>query len=1018
MVARKAIGEGVTMKPSAADRYAPLGWPQASANDLSQLFFRLAVVTLFVGCLVYLILLRVLVPEQTVRTIAPLAGMALSGIAGVLTWRGHAWLGVRFLALGVWLLVTVPSFFLGGVHTPVIIAYPVLLLLMAWLFPPVVSRMALVLSIVALGLMGLGETQGWLPQQPPTPPALFVTSQMLMLGLTAIMASFVVGAYRRQWWALQVSNAQAVKRSAELAQREQELAEAHDRAQSIFDNNPDVLMISRLSDGCITDVNAAALRVFGYTREEVIGKTTLALGVWAQPQDRQRLVESLRLRGYCEGLEAEFRVRDGSTFVAALTAVITRLKGEPSVINTVRDISARVRTQEQLRASESLLRSTLESIDNGVLMVDAHDQVLSCNQRFLQLWSCNSNAELRPFRTLVAQHGEQLLEAAQGLAAIDQASTQAQACSGVLHFADGRAWTWFTRPLDGPVPGRIWCVGDISAQEQAQRALQARERYQRALLDNFPFLVWLKDRDSRFLAVNQTLAKACGVGDPHAMAGMSDLDIACPELAHAYREDDRTVLASGQPRHVEEMIEIGGVRSWHETYKSPVLLDGQVIGTVGFARDISTRKHLLDQLEQSQALLRRILRALPDLVWLKNPEGVYLACNQRFEAFFGQSEAHIVGKTDYDFVDTALADFFRENDRLAIVNGGARSNEEWVRFAHDGHSELLETTKTPIFTDEGALIGVLGVGHDVTQRRAAEDALRLSASVYSHAREAIVITDAQGLMVDVNAAFTRITGYTRDQALGQPLALLSSGRQGHMPHEGMWLALCEQGYWEGEVWMRRRSGEVFAVLESASAVRDPQGTIAHFVAMFSDITAQKQNQRRLERIAHYDALTDLPNRVLFSDRLQQSMASALRHQRPMALVFMDLDGFKAVNDLYGHAAGDQLLVSLAARMRQLVREGDTVARLGGDEFVAVLVDLASVAAALSLLERLLQVVSTPVPWGDGPGLQVSASLGVAFYPDANIPTPQALMELADTAMYRAKMAGKNRYALATPVPAD
>ncbi len=514
------------------------------------------------------------------------------------------------------------------------------------------------------------------------------------------------------------------------------------------------------------------------------------------------------------------------------------------------------------------------------------------------------------------------------------------------------------------------------------------------------------------------MAHTHGVSDPQTLNGRSDFDLFDTSRALACREDDRAVLESGQPCHGEELLCEEGKPLWRETYKSPVVVEGEVIGTVGFARDITERKLLLEQVQKSQSLLRRIIHALPDLVWLKDPQGVYLACNRRFEAFFGQTEDKIVHKTDYDYVDKELADFFRENDRLAVEQGSARRNEEWVKFASDGHQELLETTKTPILGDDGGLIGVLGVGHDITARRRAEEALRLSASVFSHAREAIVITDAQGVMVDINAAFTRITGFERTQMLQQPIAMLHSGNPGREQYARMWQALHSQGHWEGEVWMRRRSGEVFAVLESASAVHGPGGEIQHFVAMFSDITSQKKSQRRLERIAHYDALTDLPNRVLFSDRLQQAMSSAARHQRPMALVFVDLDGFKAVNDQHGHAAGDLLLVRLASRMRRCVREGDTVARLGGDEFVAVLVDLATAQAAQPLLKRLLRALSQPVDWSDGVVLQVSASMGVVVYQQGLAVSAQDLMLLADAAMYRAKIAGKNRYVVLDSVDAQ
>ncbi|MBF0168831.1 MAG: EAL domain-containing protein [Alphaproteobacteria bacterium] len=285
---------------------------------------------------------------------------------------------------------------------------------------------------------------------------------------------------------------------------------------------------------------------------------------------------------------------------------------------------------------------------------------------------------------------------------------------------------------------------------------------------------------------------------------------------------------------------------------------------------------------------------------------------------------------------------------------------------------------------------------------------RLASTVFMHAREGILVTDADGIIIDVNDAFTRITGYQRDEVIQRSPSLLKSGHHGAEFYEVMWRDLAEQGHWFGEIWNRRKNGEVYAEMLTISTVRDGRDKIRHYVGLFSDVTLQKEHERQLELIAHYDALTKLPNRVLLSDRLHQAMAQSLRRSQLLAVVYIDLDGFKAVNDSYGHESGDQLLVAVAARMKLALREGDTIARLGGDEFAAVLCDLADTASSLPVLSRLLEAADHPVHLGSL-ALHVSASIGVSYYPQAESVDADQLLRQADQAMYQAKLAGKNRY---------
>jgi diguanylate cyclase (GGDEF)-like protein/PAS domain S-box-containing protein len=298
----------------------------------------------------------------------------------------------------------------------------------------------------------------------------------------------------------------------------------------------------------------------------------------------------------------------------------------------------------------------------------------------------------------------------------------------------------------------------------------------------------------------------------------------------------------------------------------------------------------------------------------------------------------------------------------------------------------------------------------IEQQRA--DAYRLqqvnAAMVFSHTSEGILITDAAANILDVNNAFCQITGYSRDEVLGKNPRMLSAARQDAAFYASMWQDLHLHGHWRGEIWNRRKDGEVFAELLTISAVADSHGKVQQYVGLFSNITAAKLLQDRLENLAHFDALTQLPNRVLLTDRLDQAMCQAQRRGMKVAVVFIDLDGFKAVNDIHGHDVGDQLLIVVAQRMRQVLRDGDTLSRQGGDEFVAVLVDLPDASACTLLLQRVLDAVATPLQL-DARVIEVSASMGVTFFPQPQDVDGDQLLRQADQAMYQAKLAGKNRW---------
>ena len=347
-----------------------------------------------------------------------------------------------------------------------------------------------------------------------------------------------------------------------------------------------------------------------------------------------------------------------------------------------------------------------------------------------------------------------------------------ESCPLPLLRADGSEVLVDTRIVHGNWNGKPALLGisrDISELKATQDEMAKRERYQRAVLDNFPFLVWLKDADSRYLAVNAPFARACGIDHAESLVGKTDFDIWPQKQAEAYRADDLVILKSGTGKTVEEQIVGQQGASWIETYKSPVTLDGKVIGTVGFARDISDSIEARQSLERERGFLKTLVQTIPDLVWLKDPNGVYLACNPRFEQFLGKPEAEIVGRTDYDFVDREIADSFRANDLAAVAAGHTRRNGEWLEFADGSSNALYETTKTPMRSTDGSLIGVLGIAHDITAARAYESALSEASErrrqLMDLSRDGIAIINQQHQIIEANQRFAEMLGYFMPEML-------------------------------------------------------------------------------------------------------------------------------------------------------------------------------------------------------------------------------------------------------------
>jgi len=432
-----------------------------------------------------------------------------------------------------------------------------------------------------------------------------------------------------------------------------------------------------------------------------------------------------------------------------------------------------------------------------------------------------------------------------------------------------------------------------------------------------------------------------------------------------------------------------------------------VLGVVLVFNDVTEQYRLREQLNQS---LQRL-----SLHWQDTPLGIIewstefelVDLNPAAEKIFGFCKAEIKGQ---HAITKILPDNVTDSvkkiwaDLLENKGGKFSINENLTK---EGRTILCQWYNTPLINSEGAVIGVSSLVIDITERNTLEEKLRLSSKVFSETNEGIMITDNTGIILDVNSAFTTITGYTYDEALGQKPSMLSSGKQTVAFYKEMWQAIKEFGYWQGEVWNRMKNGEIYAELLTISSILDKDKNVLQYVGIFADITQSKKQQARLEQMAHYDALTQLPNRVLLRDRFIQAQAHSKREEKLLAVCFLDLDNFKPVNDNYGHKTGDQLLIEVAERIKIIIRDEDTLSRQGGDEFVLLLGDIESTAQCEQILKRIIKSLSQLYVIAGKP-LSISASIGISLFPsdESDFDT---LVRHADQAMYGAKQAGRNRY---------
>ncbi len=430
--------------------------------------------------------------------------------------------------------------------------------------------------------------------------------------------------------------------------------------------------------------------------------------------------------------------------------------------------------------------------------------------------------------------------------------------------------------------------------------------------------------------------------------------------------------------------------------------NNEITKVYGTLRDISQQKKELTRITKQRDLFMTFMDNLPALSFIKNKNGEYLYINNFFQKLLGFKK----------WKNKKTEDIFEKDISSVIVNSDREAFYE-AKYKHEefipnevGIKKLFETYKFPIDSENEKVL--CGFGLDITQEKTYQEKIELYSKIFDNTNEAILLTDKNAITIAINTAFKKITGYKDEDIIGKNPSIRQSGKHNEEFYKNMWDELLTKGSWTGEMFNKHQDGTIYPELMNISSIKNEKKEITNFVGIFQSIEYQKVIEAKLTKMAHYDALTGLPNRTLFNDRLAKAIQRAHRDKTMLSLIFLDLDDFKIINDTLGHYSGDIVLCEVAKRISKIIRDSDTVARLGGDEFTIILEKINQVSDVSYIADKIIKEIQVPIKLKNSQECNVGISLGISVYPDQTV-NKKDLLEFADNAMYEAKKSGKNCY---------
>ena len=788
------------------------------------------------------------------------------------------------------------------------------------------------------------------------------------------------------------------------------LKNENDKNLALLHNASDGIHILDM-DGNIIEASDSFCEMLGYSRSEMIDMNVTQWDAKLKLSGAEITAALKKQYAQHERIQFESRHRrkDGSIFDAEISAFPLQLGGKPVLFNSSRDITDRKKKDDELRISKKRLDELFENMSSGVAIYQANgtDFIFTAFNRSAERMN-NVRRE-----DLIGRNLTEVFPGSQKMGLLDAFRRVWQSGNAehfpVSFYEDERISGWWDNYIYKIDSGEIVAIfDDITQRMRLQMDLQHERDFNDAILQAAGTLILVIDRSGSIVRFNRAAEEFTGyyfdeVKNKPFFWKNFFLSEHRPEIESLFNSARSGAI---NPHYENLWIRKNGEKrllEWTNTTLSDN--EGKMRYLIAIGMDITERK-------QAESLIRMQSDALNSstngvtISDASDPELPLLYVNPAFEKITGYPASELLGK-NCRFLQGEDRDQSGLAEIRACIKEGRTGKATLRNYKKDGTLFWNRLDISPIFDKTGRLVQFLGIANDITERKLADDHLRLISGVFDHAEEGILITDKDGVILEANPACSRITGYGREEMLGRNPRILHSGRQDRHFYETMWHEVTTNGYWSGEVWNKRKNGEIYPERLTLSAVKNEEGQITRYIALFSDISDIKSHQQQLERLAHHDTLTGLPNRTLLNDRFEMALAQVRRSGAKLAVCFMDLDGFKPVNDNFGHEAGDMLLVEVAQRMLSISRSTDTVARLGGDEFVLIFTDISGKAECQQMLSRVMDAIGRPFSI-NGHEIRISASIGVAFYPDDD-GDGDSLLRHADQAMYVAKQSGRGRF---------
>lgn len=674
------------------------------------------------------------------------------------------------------------------------------------------------------------------------------------------------------------------------------------------------------------------------------------------------------------------------------------------------------RLNHRLRISEQRYRVLYQNAPMAILVADEQQRITAWNRQAERIFGWRADEVMGcNFLDLMVPASEQpkVRQAIQRAIAEDAGS-------------DSRNWNltksgesilceWMNaalRDVDGRLSGVVCLALDVTERNRLQEQLLVSEENYRTLTETAPFPVVVTClADNRVLYINHRAEVDFNIRKAEAVGRRAPDYWADPAQREVMLE---ALRRHGQVTDFEAQLKDDhGNTFWVYLSASLTSFDGQPAALMSF-NDISERKRIEQALRDSERHYRLLAENAFDVIWTMDLQGNFTYVSPSVERLRGYTVEEVMQQPVTQALTPESAQLAEEGMRHVLETGEVlRHHWELEQPCKNGSTVWTDVMLSVMYDDAGKPSGILGITRDITEQRRIREALHTRSVAIEAAAEAVVITAPNGTIEYVNPAFTRMTGYSAEETIGQRPSILKSGRQDTDFYRRLWGTITAGNIWRGEIINRRKNGELYTEIMAIAPVRDSQGNIIHYVAIKHDISERKALEARLEHLAHFDVLTNLPNRPLFYDRLERALASARRNGGAVGLLFIDLDGFKMINDTCGHDMGDRLLQEVALRLSSCIRDSDTVARMGGDEFTVILRNISAPINAEAVAGKIIASLCTPFQL-DGREFHIGASIGISLYP-LHADNLESLVSCADQAMYAVKRKGKNNYAVYSPL---